>query len=94
MWRKTICLKYWVKYIGHYGGNKRNNYGGDKMRNLIIVINCMLEVIPDTEHELIVSLKDNLSSVLYAAPEAQSFFGGKLYKKLYFRICLINLIHV
>jgi hypothetical protein len=53
-----------------------------KMRNLMVVINEMLEVIPPEEQGLIERLEAQLNSISYAAPELHSFWGRKVAETL------------
>ena len=48
--------------------------GGLDMRDLTVIIDKILNVIPETEDELIAELKDNQSSVSFAAPELMSMW--------------------
>lgn len=49
------------------------------MRELSNVIEEMLKVIPSTEEDLITSLKDNLESVRFSAPEVMGMRWNQVY---------------
>jgi hypothetical protein len=51
-------------------------------RNLYKVIEQMLKEIPTDQENFIGSLKDNLNSVSYSAPEAIGFWWGQVYNTL------------
>jgi len=50
-------------------------------RNLLKVIDELLEVIPE-DHAIVPVLKDNRSSVVYAAPENHTFWWGIVCENL------------
>ena len=52
-------------------------------RNLDEVIVEMLTEIPESEQDLIIELRDNLSSVVYAAPELISMWWQEVYSTLW-----------
>ncbi|MBU5333578.1 hypothetical protein KQI61_15370 [Anaerocolumna aminovalerica] len=52
------------------------------MRDLTVIIDKILNVIPETEDELIAELKDNQSSVSFAAPELMSMWWNEVHTTL------------
>lgn len=52
------------------------------MRDLVTVINRMLDEIPATEDDLIAELKDNRSSASCSAPELMSVWWNEVYDTL------------
>ena len=52
------------------------------MRDLTTVINRILEVIPETEVELIAELNDNKSSISFSAPELISMWWNEVHGTL------------
>jgi hypothetical protein len=55
-------------------------------RNLCKIVEEMLEEIPTDQENFISSLKDNLSSVSYSAPEAIGFWWNQVYTTLQYYI--------
>ena len=55
-------------------------------RNLVNIIQQMIDEIPITEQDFINSLKDNQNSVSYAAPELMSMWWNEVHETLWYFI--------